>query len=314
MSKTNLRRETDCLNCENEVTARYCSHCGQENREPYESFWSLVIHFIEDITHFDGAFFRTFKTLIFSPGSLTQAYLAGKRSSYLHPIRFYLFTSAFFFLTLFYVFQPLQFRLNKNSKAIEVVSFEVKIDKRDAYLNSNELQSYRTNQAKLSETERDSPFFQNIIVHFFELQKKYPDSQQFYKALYDGVSHKMSQVLFITIPLLALILQVVFLRRKHFYFMHHGIFVLHMATSLFVVLFMRNVLDIIQLGLSWKFMDVLKTCLMLIWGYFYYQSFKNFYALKGVKSVLFFTVSILFQFLLFLIVFINLVLFSFFSL
>lgn len=314
MSKINLRSETDCLNCGNEVTKRYCSHCGQENREPYESFWSLLVHFVEDITHFDGAFFRTCKTLFFSPGALTQAYLAGKRSSFLHPIRFYLFTSAFFFLTLFYVFQPLQFKLNKDLKAIEVASFQVKVDKRDAFLNSSEIQSYKKTQLAKPESERDSPLFQNIIVHFFELQKKYPESKQFYEALYDGVTHKMSQVLFLTIPILALILQLVFIRRKHFYFMHHGIFVLHVATSWFIALFIRNILDIVQLSLSWEFVDVIKSFLMLAWIYFYYQSFKNFYQLKAVKSVGLFLTSFIAQLILVLIVFVSLVLFSFFSL
>lgn len=314
MSKINLRSETDCLNCGHQVTERYCSHCGQENREPYESFWSLVIHFVEDITHFDGALFRTCKSLFFAPGKLTQAYLDGKRNSFLHPIRFYLFTSAFFFLTLFYVFQPLQSKLNKNSKAIEVASFQVKLDKRDAFLNSSEIQAYKKNQLAKPESERDSPLFQNIIFHFFELQKKYPESKEFYLALYDGVTHKMSQVLFLTIPLLALILQLVFIRRKYYYFMHHGIFVLHIATSLFITLFIRNVLNIAQLTLSWEFIDVIKNILMLAWFYFYYRSFKNFYQLKAVKSVGLFLTSFIAQLTLVLIVFVSLVLFSFFSL
>lgn len=314
MSKSIKRSETDCLNCGNEVTARYCSHCGQENREPYESFWSLLIHFVEDMTHFDGALFKTCKTLFTQPGELTQAYLLGKRSSYLHPIRFYLFTSAFFFLTLFYVFQPLQFRLNKDLKAIEVASFQVKLDKRGANLNSSEIQAYKKNQLAKPESERDSPLFQNIIFHFYELQKKYPESKQFYKALYEGVTHKMSQVLFLTIPLLALILQVVFIRRKHFYFMHHGIFVLHMATSWFIVLFLRNVLDLVQLALSWELIDVVKSFIMLAWCYFYFKSFKNFYQLKGIRSIGLFTASFFLQLILVFVVFVSLVLFSFFSL
>ncbi len=314
MSKSIIRSESNCLNCGKEVTARYCSHCGQENREPYESFLSLMIHFVEDITHFDGALFKTCKTLFLQPGSLTQVYLLGKRSSYLHPIRFYLFTSAFFFLTLFYVFEPLQFTWSKDTKAIEVASFQVKVDKRDTYLNSNELQRYKKSQLDKPESARDSTLFQNILVHYFELQNKYPDSKQFYRALYDGVTHKMSQVLFVTIPILALILQCIFIRRKHFYFMHHGIFVLHMATSWFIVLFLRNVFDLIQLALSWDFLDVVKSFLVIAWIYFYYRSFTNFYQLKGVKSIGLFAATFSLQFVFVFILFISLVLFSFFSL
>ena len=80
---------------------RFCHICGQENIEPKESFWHLVTHFMYDVTHFDGKFFSTLKYLLFRPGYLSHEYLRGRRASYLHPIRMYVFTSAFFFLIFF---------------------------------------------------------------------------------------------------------------------------------------------------------------------------------------------------------------------
>ncbi len=101
MSGHHLRHDKTCLNCGFTVEDRYCSRCGQENLEPKESVGHLVRHFFEDVTHFDGKFFVTVKDLIVRPGFLTREYVSGKRTSYLNPIRMYIFISAVFFVVLF---------------------------------------------------------------------------------------------------------------------------------------------------------------------------------------------------------------------
>ncbi|MFM7357817.1 MAG: DUF3667 domain-containing protein [Sediminibacterium sp.] len=103
MSNHPLRKETNCLNCGAAVSDRFCSHCGQENTEPRESFWQLLVHFFNDFTHFDGKFFSTIRVLLLKPGKLTNEYIAGKRASYLHPIRMYLFISFAYFILQYLV-------------------------------------------------------------------------------------------------------------------------------------------------------------------------------------------------------------------
>jgi Protein of unknown function (DUF3667) len=95
------RKEKNCLNCNAVVQGRFCHICGQENIEPKETLWHLISHFFKDITHFDGKFFSTIKYLLFKPGFLSREYMMGRRTSYLNPIRMYIFTSAFFFLYFF---------------------------------------------------------------------------------------------------------------------------------------------------------------------------------------------------------------------
>ena len=104
MSHSKEREEKICLNCGTALTDRYCHNCGQENTEPKETIWTLVSHFFNDITHFDGKFFSTVKYLITKPGFLSAEYIKGRRASYLHPIRMYVFTSAFFFIIFFSLF------------------------------------------------------------------------------------------------------------------------------------------------------------------------------------------------------------------
>ncbi|GAB2653086.1 DUF3667 domain-containing protein [Flavihumibacter cheonanensis] len=101
MSHYKERTEKNCLNCGTEVAGRYCQQCGQENIIARESFWSLLTHFVYDITHFDSKFFGTMSQLLTKPGKLSLEYIQGKRNSQLNPIRMYVFTSAFFFIIFF---------------------------------------------------------------------------------------------------------------------------------------------------------------------------------------------------------------------
>jgi len=106
MSHNKIRSDKKCLNCGAEVPKRYCPECGQENIEPKQSFWQLTAHFLEDLTHFDGKFFKVLKSLMLRPGFLTKEYVVGRRADYINPIRMYLFISAVYFLTLMSVFLP----------------------------------------------------------------------------------------------------------------------------------------------------------------------------------------------------------------
>lgn len=99
--KHNLRSDKTCLNCGFQVEEQYCSRCGQENTEPRESLGHLIGHFLSDITHYDSKFLTSLRDLVVKPGFLTKEYNAGRRASYLNPIRMYVFISAVFFIVLF---------------------------------------------------------------------------------------------------------------------------------------------------------------------------------------------------------------------
>ncbi|MDO9276347.1 MAG: DUF3667 domain-containing protein [Lutibacter sp.] len=100
MSKEKLRSETNCLNCNHIVEQRYCPNCGQENTVIRKSFYHLFIHFFENLTHYDNSFWRTIFYLLFKPAAVTKAYTSGKRTSFLPPMRLYIFTSFVTFLLI----------------------------------------------------------------------------------------------------------------------------------------------------------------------------------------------------------------------
>ncbi|WP_395062359.1 DUF3667 domain-containing protein [Flavobacterium sp.] len=101
MSHKNIvRKDKTCLNCNYVVADRYCPNCGQENTDTRKTFFHLFVHFFEDLTHYENAFWKTIKNLLLKPASLTKEYLSGKRLSYLAPVRLYIFISFVTFLLI----------------------------------------------------------------------------------------------------------------------------------------------------------------------------------------------------------------------
>jgi hypothetical protein len=319
MSHSTLRQEQTCLNCGQNVHDRFCSFCGQENREPHETFWSLLIHFVEDIFHYDGKLFTTVKQLFMKPGYLSAEYLRGKRTVYLHPIRFYLFTSAFFFICLFYVFHPLEKFLEadkvknkaETSESILNIQHGLIQDKKD---NPKTFEAYLFEQSKLPLEQRDTEFEQRLIKQVYNIGKQYTNPATLFEDLLETMLHKMSTLLFIALPLLAFLLQLVFIRRKGFYYMHHGIFVLHMATSLFLVLFVTEILSLMTTASHVSLFSAIGVWIIYAWFVYYFISFKRFYQLSWKKAVVYFIGATFLQNLLMMIIFLGLLVFSFFSL
>ncbi len=96
--KKHHRIENNCLNCGTTLVGKFCQNCGQENLEVKESFGHMMNHAISDYFHFDHQFFGTLKPLLLKPGFLTIEYLNGRRASYLHPVKMYIFISVVYFL------------------------------------------------------------------------------------------------------------------------------------------------------------------------------------------------------------------------
>ena len=96
----------------------------------------MVTHFFYDITHFDSNFFGTIHHLILKPGFLSKEYMIGRRASYLHPIKMYVFSSAIFFLLFFSLFKPSdavnldeEASLNAKQRADYIISLQNKLKK-----------------------------------------------------------------------------------------------------------------------------------------------------------------------------------------
>lgn len=88
----------NCLNCSAPLTGAFCASCGQRHVSKPPTVAHLLEETVETLTHADSRLWITLRYLLRKPGLLTREYFAGRRNSYLPPIRLYLIISVVFFL------------------------------------------------------------------------------------------------------------------------------------------------------------------------------------------------------------------------
>jgi hypothetical protein len=277
------RKETDCLNCGAEVKGRYCQDCGQPNREPVLKIGDLLGEFVHMFTHFDGKFFSTAKLLFTKPGFLSKAYLEGKRSRYLPPVQLYVFTSAIFFY-LFYAFfvelpdQNELVKLDGQSANETPSTLNISFSDDSTLSRFSDVKSYEKYQDSLPEEKRDGWMEGYLNKQSLKINERFQKDQSgTVFSFIDDFIHSFPKLLIISLPFMALIMQLLYFRRKEISFVGHLVFVIHLyvfsflATALNMVL--KSIGDIKPLGfVHWIAMAV------LVWIFYYgYKAMNNFY-------------------------------------
>ena len=89
-----------CLNCGDARSGRYCSQCGQNDRNYMRALLPMLWELVREAFEVDSRVLRTLKLLLLKPGRLSSEFSRNRRAHYMSPIRLYLFTSFLFFLVL----------------------------------------------------------------------------------------------------------------------------------------------------------------------------------------------------------------------
>ena len=327
MSHLPQRKEKNCLNCGTEVISRYCHVCGQENVEPKESFWHLITHFFYDFTHFDGKFFSTLKYLIIKPGFVSAEYVRGRRAKYLHPIRMYIFTSAFFFIIFFWTVSVGDIDFNKSAfsgtdstawinaqkaslsnadsredsmeilDAIEKMRLGAPFDsvrKRTPTvrfsldsITYNSIAEYDSIQRSLPPEKRDGWLEKKIRKREILIKQRYGgDRNQFWRAVLNNFVHQFPKLFFISLPLFALILKLLYIRRKQFYYADHAIFSIHLYIFSFIFLLILIGINKLSDNFSSAVWGWIVFALWLYWLFYIYKAMRNFYQQSRWKTIL----------------------------
>jgi len=294
MSHLKERTEKNCLNCGATVQGRFCQACGQENVEVKESFMHLIMHFIEDLTHFDGKLWKTAKLLLFKPAALTQYYMDGKRASYIHPIRMYLFISAVFFLFIFNGEvpdkpAPLPDTL-KAMPAKDIASglndgFQLNLG--EDTVNYKTIASYELAQNKLLKEKRDNWLESRLTKKAIELNIKYDnDKFKIGKALIEQFEHYFSRMLYISLPLFALFLWILYRRNKNHYFVDHLIFSIHIYCAFFIILFAVKIINLLTEQLIQRTYGFIAAITPFVLFFYLYKALRNHFKQSRSKTVL----------------------------
>lgn len=277
MGQKKLREGNTCLNCGAIVEARYCPVCGQENIELKESFQSLIGHFIADIIHFDGKFFTTTRYLFTRPGFLSQEYLIGRRARYFHPIRMYVFSSALFFLVFFSLF----------IKELMPVSTGEHVPNVPVTGQFDSIQQYDSLQTTLPKAQRDGWLYRKVMHKTIELSQRYQeDGISLLKEAGNKFIHTFPYLLFISLPLYALYLKMLYRKQKHFFYTDHAVFLLHLYIFTFLLLLVMMFVYILNRYAVLGWMQIIYFTLLMHGVFYAYLSMLRFYGQTSVRTLL----------------------------
>lgn len=308
MSHGKLRKETNCLNCDAQVDGRYCKNCGQENIEPKQTFWGLITHFFNDVTHFDSKFWATLKPLIVKPGFLTEEYVKGRRMKYIDPVRMYLFISFAFFAT-FLSFKPERNYYTKethpkrtqmidsarNTKGQLFNGFsDLNIDGESVfymYLDS----VYRLGQKHYDSVQNSyhdslkssvwESYIEKKMIAIWQTYDK--DPYNFFETVYEHFKQSISKIFFISLPVFSLFLYLLYVRRrKTHYYVSHAIFSLHCYSIAFVLLLLLMFATNKFYSIYDEFIPFVIGGIIIGFLVYLYKAMRNFYKQGWFKTLI----------------------------
>ena len=294
MSKLkHIRSEKNCLNCGAEVHAVYCSHCGQPNREPRLGIKDLFHDFIHLMTHFDGKFFMTVKMLLTKPGFLSTEFLKGRRFAYLPPVQMYVLTSAIFFFlshTLFENKPPSMEIKEVEKREVKKKPLELELfmsDKDSLVLkNFKDVSAYEKFQDSLPASQRDGLIERHMKKKAIMINADFNSNpSQTMDKLITTFTDNISKMLIVSLPFMALIFALVFIRRKELTFVSHLVFMIHLYVFIFITELLRKLLNSLSEFDNLEFIKWI-TSIFWIWMFYYiYRSISNFYSIKRWKAI-----------------------------
>lgn len=299
MSHHKLREDKKCQNCGSLVRKRFCPRCGQENVETRQPFHYLFTHFIEDLLHYEGSFWKTVKNLLFKPGLLTLEYLKGRRKQFVAPVKLYIFVSFFVFFVggliskiedTYYV-DPDQLTIEFSEKSAIQNTQTPKEPTIDQPKSIAVLDDYFERQHLLPEDQQDSYFKRKVLLEVVNIVQKADSDPDYGEKILDIFAKNLPTFLFCYMPVFAFFMWL-FHDKKKWYFFDHGIFTLHyfsfLLLNFFVIISILGVIDDFPFLQHDYFSYIFGICYFILFMWlpiYFYKAHKRVFGFSRIKTL-----------------------------
>lgn len=243
-----ITKKPVCPNCDHHFSDvdNWCPNCGQANRTHKRPVQYFVREFFEELVSLDVRFFSTFRDLIIKPGLLTKNYNADLRVRYTSPLRFYVIASILFFVTVSWMTNESVKKADSQLQNAYAENDSLMLDGDFTLGNGFELESedlqalaalenpgIQDVDSLLTARGKSSSWVnKRITLGIVPLLNGEFSLQQYYRKLVRNFSYS----LFFFMPVFALILKLLYIRRHQFY-TEHLIFSIHLHTFAFLNIF-----------------------------------------------------------------------------
>ncbi|HVM89711.1 MAG TPA: DUF3667 domain-containing protein [Puia sp.] len=152
-------------------------------------------------------------------------------------------------------------------------------------------EAYDSAEAKLSPGKRDGWLKRMIIRKLIAVNNEFKkDKRSFFEKTREKFFHSFPKILFISLPFFALILQLVYIRRKQFYYTSHGIFAIHLYCATFLLLLVIILFAKLYKVTHWAWLQPVVVVIEVgIWIYilvYLYKAMRKFYGQGRFKTIL----------------------------
>jgi len=170
--------------------------------------------------------------------------------------------------------------------------------------------AYDSAQERLPEGQRDGWLMRHVHEKIIGInQEMRKDKGEFFKHVVENLIHSFPKIMFFSLPFFALILKLVYIRRKQYYYTDHGIFSIHLYCAMFVFLLATLLLgrffDLFGNGWAGVVKSIIDTAIWLYIIYYLYRAMRVFYMQGIFKTIIKYGVvsflSLIINFVLFII-------------
>lgn len=224
-----------CLNCGALLAGKFCSQCGQKDLPRRQTLRELLVNFVGSFTSFESKFFQTIRHLLFNPGFLAAEFNAGRRESYYHPARAYVFMSFIFFLVLSLPDDDDRDNFNYGLSYQKQDASRPEIVSLDSIIEFKSRAEYDSIQQTLPSDKRDNWFERSIKLKTIDLNLRYLKRQdEIWADIKSTAFSNFPKVFFLLLPLFAFFLKLLYIRRG-FYYSEHLVFSIHYYNFFYLI-------------------------------------------------------------------------------
>ena len=146
-------------------------------------------------------------------------------------------------------------------------------------------EEYDSAQRLLPKSERDGWLRQRLVKKEISVNKRYRhDPRAAFDKLTSTVLHRLPYMLFVSLPLFALILKLLYIRRRQFYYADHGIFTIHLYIFSFILLAVVFGLNELQELTNLGFIGYVMAALFIALNFYLYKAMRLFYGQRRFKT------------------------------
>lgn len=296
-----------CLNCGDPTIGPYCPSCGQRKVDVRVSLRRMAREVLDDQLSLNSTLPRTLGALFFRPGHLTREYVQGRIARYVPPFRLYLVSSLVFFLVLPMVADPGEIAMSEESQeridSVRTAAVADSVLLAHARSRGEDTTAYarairergrvqRGGNVNLGpEPESVGPLLRPVVRRMKRAEARLNalPQREALRLLVETVEENAPVGVFVMMPISALILKLLYVRRKRFY-VEHFVFALHVHSFIFLAgtVFMLSRSDPVGKVLLLWFLVYLFVALKRVYGQGLVRTLVKYAALCVAYTVLLF--------------------------